>query len=156
MLSNIAPFWWAVLQAVIGVGLGIYLGLAVWRLVDVVRSSEGRTNRDPHHWLRHPFSFRPTRTVLIRLLLVIVIPVTLYSGLSVTYTDRDLNDNTAAETPKTKPVTVEQAKEEAVKAEKEQRKRNFEHVDSPGIHYKPKKVDPDEHTRKILERMEKK
>ena len=52
----------------------------------------------------------------------------------------------------TKVPTQKELQKERKKRDKETREKNFKHVDSPGIHYKPPKTDPEKNINEILKR----
>lgn len=149
-------FWITLANIVLCVALLGWTVQAVWHLWDQAHSSSGMTSHDRLHWLRHPWRYRSTRSVLLRSLLLTVVtlalfvsPVWRHAPAPNTTTNKGAVEQikaTAAE------PTRKQIKQRTVQEDKRRTKENNKAVDSPGIHYRPTKIDPEQHIKDILKR----
>ena len=149
-------FWLTIVTIVLCICLSGWTAQAVWRLWDHANSSDGMRSDDRHYWLRHPWRNRPARSVLLRSLLLVLLVLALFiSPIWRHAPTADTATNTGAlEQVRATPAetTPKQIRNRTIQRDKQTRKQNSKAVDSPGIHYRPKEIDPEQHIRDILKR----
>ena len=149
-------FWITIAGIMLSVVLFGWTAQAVWRLVDHAQSSGGHSSRSRHYWARHPWRDRVTRPVLLRAtLLSVVVLVLFFSPVWRHAPPAPAATNAGAleqiEATPAEP-TPKQLRQDVERREAKQKQDNQKAVDSPGIHYQPKKIDPEQRIKDILKR----
>lgn len=146
--------WIVLLKIFLCIVLAYFLVRSIFKLVGHVDSSDSKTSGERFHWLLYPWRDKPTRAVVAwsLALVVAILFIFLTPSASVDKTLDTPNDGIEKQMQKTKIPTEKQLQKDAINKDKETHKKNFKNVDSPGIHYKPPKIDPEKNIDAILKR----
>lgn len=148
--------WRTVLAALLVLVCAMFTVRAFWKLLRYAESSSSKTSRERYHWIMFPWKHEPTRTATTLLFLTIGAVLFLFLFPSAEYNENKVpdvqNPGVQKEIDKTKIPTGKQLHNDAIKKDKKTRKDNFKNVNSPGIRYKPPKIDPEKNINEILKR----
>ena len=150
----VLPQWVVFLKILLCIVFLYFLVRAIFRLVGHVDSSDSKTSSERYHWLLYPWCHKPVRAVVMWGLATVVAILFLFitPSAKVDKTVDTSNESIEQKMQKTKVPTEKDLQKDAIKKDKETRKENFKNVDSPGIHYKPPKIDPEKNIDAILKR----